>query len=215
MPTIAISICALQWNEGTGGFPWFMALLRSIKKEKNSILEGLAKRIAKGDVSALDGFIKETQGDLYRFCFYLTGKKQLAEELAQDTYLKVVECISELKDYSQLKSWLCRIAKNQLIDQTRSAEHKLQKLSSHSDEENDILEGITSPGASNVEDIVTLQGILNQLDVEDRTVLVLAHHEEKSSQEIAEILQITDGAVRMRLSRARKNFLELYKKEEN
>lgn len=206
-----------------GGIPSQMSSVRAIKDDRE-LLASLVKEVQKTkSEKAMEALVLKTQNRFVRTCFHLVGSKSKAEDLAQDAYLKAFSNIKELKDPKTFYGWLCRIARNTWIDQSRTAEHKIKKLEkspsgqkgqSQEEEHAEILSSIEDKTSGNVEKIVALQQTLNQLDSDDRMILLLAHHEQMSTSEIAEVLGVSEGAVRMRLTRARREFFEVYDKIE-
>lgn len=57
--------------------------------------------------------------DVYRYALALCGDKALAEDLAQDTFLKAMDALHRFRGECELRTWLCRIARNQYISHLR------------------------------------------------------------------------------------------------
>ena len=197
-----------------------MSSVRS-KGEDRDELAALVKEVQKKKSEhAMEALVLKTQSRFVRICFHLVGSKAKAEDLAQDSYLKAFCNIKDLKDPKTFYGWLCRIARNTWIDQSRTAEHKIRKLEKHAsahateDEQSEIVSSIEDKTSGNVEQMLSLQQTLNRLDPDDRMIILLAHHEQMSTSEVADALGISEGAVRMRLTRARREFFEVYEKIE-
>ena len=111
------------------------------------------RKLQKGDTSQLEPVLKATQARLYAFCFHLTGEPGHAEELAQEVYLRAFKTLAELPHPEGVFAWLFRIARNVRIDQTRTAESKLDGLTSRQDAESDEerVAGMEAGGASDAE----------------------------------------------------------------
>ncbi len=175
----------------------------------NKNLTQIVQNVLAGDKTSLALLITETQPSLFLFCFHLTKNKQTSEDLTHDTFLKAISSLKDLKNPELLLAWLKKIARNLHLDYLKSASNRNQVLV-------EDYEGLNGHQTSEISDsqIDTLK-ILNQLDEEDRAILVLIDIQECSYQEAAETLDIPEGTVKSRLSRARDKFSDLYTSKKN
>ena len=159
-------------------------------------------RAKQGDETALGMLIDLTQDHLFRFCMYLCNNPSQAEDLCQETFLKCLDRLESVQDEKGLLPWLFKIAKNQFIDFTRSARPKEEGL------------GEQAEMAQNTESdvILTVRECLSRLTPEERIVLVLVDSEGCSYREAAQVVGITEEALKSRVFRARKAFLRLFEK---
>lgn len=170
---------------------------------KNDLAD-LVVRAQGGDEKALVALVEQTQNSLYRFTYYLAGNEALAQDLCQETYVRVFESLSKLKDPGRFQSWIYIMAKNLFLDHCRKSSTK-NEISSEAWES---VDGASqSPEApKNIE----VQQTLALLTEEYRLVLVLVDMEGYSYGEAAEIIGISENALRSRLHRARQQFLTKY-----
>lgn len=148
---------------------------------------------------------------IYQDIYFLFRDHTLAEDVVQESFLKVVKQAPKLKDASNIKAWLKKVARNTAYDYMK----KNKKYRHVSDLE--IVKDIelVSPTseiavADQVEKQIRnemLHEALNQLNTNYRNVLFLYYVEEKSYKAIAEELQISEQAVAQILVRARKKLL--------
>jgi RNA polymerase sigma-70 factor, ECF subfamily len=148
---------------------------------------------------------------ILRYLVRLIGPDE-AEDLAQEVFIRIGRSLDEFREESQLSTWIYRIATNAAIDRMRSAEYRAARQSTP-------LEGSCEPGAAEIviespdvsiehqairkEMSGCVQGLLNQLPECYRTVLILSDMEDLKDREIAEVLEITVEAAKIRLHRAR------------
>ena len=152
-----------------------------------------------------------------RYILRLSGaEKETLEDVAQEVFLKAYVNLNSFNRELKFSSWLYRIAHNETISHWRR--NKSANGGSVSFDELDFLKTILSDG-KNLEDQVywKLDGqqavrALENLDEKYRDVLVLAFLEDKSYQEIAEILKKPIGTVGTLISRAKKRLAEELKK---
>jgi RNA polymerase sigma-70 factor (ECF subfamily) len=166
----------------------------------------------KGDQAAISELVEAAQPRLYRFCFYLCGNKPKAEDLCQEAFIKALSNLKKIKEPARFLSWLFRSTKNHFLDEVKAARNRESESIDSPDEEGGS--AATRSEALKLdarqEGMVAVQEALSKLAQEDRFVLLLVDMEERSYQEAAEIIGISEAAVRSRLHRARKAFEELF-----
>ena len=146
---------------------------------------------------------------IYRFIFFRVGHKEVAEDLAEEVFLKAFTKISSINESGAFEGWLYRIARNLVIDYYR------QKKSTVALEE---IEN-TLEYETNVVDVVNLQNqqkvllkLIKELSAEQQVVLKLKFFEDLENHEIAELLNKSEGSVRVIQHRAIIKLQELIKK---
>ena len=81
----------------------------------------LAVALLTGDEAAFTEFVKAFHARLSQYSFLMCGHREDAEEVAQETLLKVFQSVDQLRDPSRLKSWVYRIAKNECFMKRRKS----------------------------------------------------------------------------------------------
>jgi RNA polymerase sigma-70 factor (ECF subfamily) len=170
----------------------------------------LKLRVAK-DPEAFGELYNIYVDQIFRFVYFKVSRKEEAEDLTAEVFLKTWQYISEEKEIKSLKAFLYQIARNSVIDfyRKRNVENYFGK-SGESEEENEKLQekNITDPRKNPLEeiqlnsDIEEVKKALQNLKDEYREVIVLKYVEEMSIGEIANILGKTNGAVRVLAHRA-------------
>jgi RNA polymerase sigma-70 factor (ECF subfamily) len=135
---------------------------------------------------------------IYRMC----GDMQLAEDAAQETFIRVWLRLSSYSPRVSLRNWLYRIAVNAAIDMLR----KEKRIMPQAVEDLHLLDSQPGPEAmlASAESTRMVQAAVLTLPDASRAVLVLREYEDLSYQEIAESLDIPVGTVMSRLNYARK-----------
>ena len=137
-----------------------------------------------------------------------------AEDLTQETFVKVHQALENFRDESQLSTWIYRIATNTALDRLRSPSFQRTARVSLSEnlDESEIADKAICTGEKKplIEQQLIreemndcIRGYIEKLPENYRTVLVLSEYEELKNNEIAEILGITLDTVKIRLYRAR------------
>lgn len=149
---------------------------------------------------------------LYRLAYRFTGQRDDAEDLLQDLLLKLYPRLDELQSIEKPGPWLARVLYRQYIDRLRSKKRSpLQPM----DDEQAVYEVHASDDAqpSDVADTAIksrlLQAALDQLNEDQRTAIMLHDVEGYSLQELQQILDVSQGTLKSRLSRARAKLREL------
>lgn len=171
----------------------------ALMKERRSLSNETIQAAQAGDRSAQSELIRESQDDLYRFCFYLCGDPVLAQDLTQETFVRVLEKLSRLEDPGSFKSFLLRAAKNLFLDHIKSHKNAptvdLNEISDKLSLEGD------DPGL-----VLQVREALLALNPDERIILLLVDLEKHSYAEAAKILGLSEDVVTTRVFRARQSF---------
>lgn len=187
-----------------------------------AVEESLIVRCKAGDSLAFDELISAHQDRVFNTAFRLMGNYEEALDLTQEVFLNCFRKISSFKGDSALSTWLYRItvntAKNRWkYQQSRgfSRTHSLDAPLSAEDEERVKQFPDTQPTprkvATDREVMGFLEGHLLTLNEEHREILVLRYIEERSYEDIADVLKLSLGTVKSRIHRARNELRDLMK----
>jgi len=149
---------------------------------------------------------------LYNFAHWLTGNRNDAEDLVQETYAKALRGFGSFAEGTNLRAWMYRILRNSFL--TSRSGLRAQSMSPLDDDEAGL---ITLAVHSLTPEFLLLQqegkqtmvDALACLPVNYREVILLCEIEEMSYKEIAQVLSVPIGTVMSRLARARKMLREL------
>ncbi len=158
-----------------------------------------------------DNLIRPQLGALYRFAFRLTGTRSDAEDLVQDTLVKVYRRRDELSGIRELKPWLGRVLFNQFVDDKRRYARRTLHLVDPNADPDAIAADDGGPEAlsSSIEVTSKLQTALERLSEDHRVVLLLHDAEGYKLQEIQEVTGTPVGTLKSRLHRARARLREI------
>ena len=172
----------------------------------------LAREILAGSPEAFERFVDHFRTKVFRYTWLMCGQREDAEEVAQDTLLKVFENFGQLREPEQVRPWVFRIAKNACLTKRRKsifAPESSQELSLDAllpaRGEMPLADTALSPEKSALQSEVrdALQAAIRALPDLYRSVLLLRDVEGLSTEEAAEVLGISEDAVKTRLHRAR------------
>ena len=166
----------------------------------------------KGDESALETLINRHKQKIYSFIYSKILDRDLAEDVFQDTFIKVIKSLKrgKYKDNGRFLSWVLRIAHNLVIDHYRK-EKQLQTVS-NDNYETDIFNSQQFSDKTIEDKMVNRQitnevrNLIKQLPEDQREVVILRHYCELSFKEIAEY---TDVSINTALGRMRYALINL------
>ncbi len=172
-------------------------------QESTEIARGLRRR----DPDLLDRLIEQYQHRLLRYLLYLTGSRELAEDLFQETWIRVLERGHQFNHKFAFSTWLFAVARNLTIDHMRRKQPASLDGLLH-DENDDAPFDVPATGLASAFDL-TLQREQNEqisagmqhLPAEYREALVLRFQEGMSLEEIAGVACVPLGTVKSRIYR--------------
>ncbi|HVT03162.1 MAG TPA: RNA polymerase sigma factor [Thermoanaerobaculia bacterium] len=147
-----------------------------------------------------DGFYRKTARPLWIYLARITGDGGIADDMLQKSYYRFLRSSLTTHDEKQLKSFLFQIATNLVRDSWRKPMREVEL--------GDADHATVGPAAQ-VEMRHDLQRVFSQLRAEDRALLWLAHVDGSSHSEIATVLGVKDGSVKVMLHRARQKLAGL------
>lgn len=158
----------------------------------------LAVRCRNGDTSAYAGLVRAYSGRIFAICLAMLGNHHDAEDIAQQTLLNGLRGIGRLRSDEQFGAWISRIARNLCVDFVRKRKHKPSVVVQQANS--------ARPDSGGYPE---LEGALARLPRESRLTLMLYYFDGRDTKNIARALDISQGAVQTRLSRARKQLRKL------
>lgn len=150
--------------------------------------------------AAISRWMAEWGGRLVRYAHFLTGDPDLAQDIAQEAFLRLYVFLGSRGGREPTPGWLFTVAKHLAADAKRR--QRREPTGGHSLSSPAGGEGVRDDAASGT----MVRDVLSRLSPEDRECLYLFYYAELSSQEIARHLKIPAATVRTRLMRARQRF---------
>jgi len=166
--------------------------------------EQLAHEVQKGEVAALDELVERHHSSLIGFLYRMTGgERSLAEDLAQEAFIRVIKAIQTYQYPRPFKHWLYAIAINLVRDHYRKIDlgYSISSLTNHWEDEGlQVASPSTEELVQNEEEKSNLLAALKALPIQQREVFVLRYYQELPLADIAALLTIPVGTVKSRLS---------------
>lgn len=155
---------------------------------------------AGGDMAAFERLVRAMQGHVWRYAVHLLGDAALAEDVAQEVFLRVHRKLGTLRDPERFVPWLLAIARNAAFDAGRSRQRRPLELLG--DREVPTFQPSPDPHLG-----FEIHDALTQLDPASREALVLVCLVGFTYDEAAEVLEAPAGTVKSRVYRARKQLM--------
>lgn len=170
----------------------------------NSSTELLA-RVRSGDEDAFRQIFDRYARPVISFIYDMVGQRDLAEELAQETFVRAYKGIQSLRDDTKLSTWLFGIAKNVARESLRSRWRTDSKVEMEDDGVMQLSDTELLPDDQliNKELNAVIQEALLKLDADKREVFTLKVFQQRSYEEIAEITGFSIPKLKTDLHRAR------------
>ena len=179
---------------------------------------GVVARYLEGDRSAFAELVERYQTRLLNFIYRTTGDRERAEDLVQETFIRVYRHLHRFDQTKKFSTWIYTIAsnlaKNELRNRSRNPLVLFQTLRRTWDADQRPLEW--EDNTYRPDDLFrkrhlrrTVEAAVAELPEHHRTVFVLREVEGKTYEEIAEITGCNLGTVKSRLNRARNRFAQI------
>jgi len=172
-----------------------------LRERNESTLIQLAKN---GDKTAFEGIYKRYVERVYALCLRLSGDTTMAEELAQDVFIRTWEKLPSFRGESAFYSWLHRLTVNVVLGERRSRARRLSRVA--------VVEELPEPPGNGSDAgqhfSMDLERAIASLPAGARTVFVLHDIEGYRHNEIAELMDTAPGTSKSQLHWARKHLRE-------
>lgn len=194
-----------------------------MSSEEHEEAQFVARLVAR-DESAFNELVITYQRRVFALVFRMLGRREEAEDLAQEVFVQVFKAIDQFRGDSKLSTWIYRIAVNLCKNRAKYLSRR------HANDQDDVdamadrlpfsaAKGVSVGGISRPDELVegmqlevVVKRAIAQIEPEFREVLILRDVEDMSYEEIAEVTGLADGTVKSRIHRARAQLRTLVEK---
>jgi RNA polymerase sigma-70 factor (ECF subfamily) len=167
----------------------------------------------KGNKSSFEALMRKYFPLILNFTYRYIGNRETAEDLTQEVFIRVYNSAARYSPRSRFKTWIYTIAKNISINELRRLKRAPASLDEHFKVDDDKLrsqmadQNITNPDDKMIQTnmISIIRAAVNDLPVNQRTAVILRRYDDFSYHEISKVMNLSVGAVKSLLNRARKN----------
>ena len=164
----------------------------------------LIESCKRGDPEAFETLVRQTHRTVFSFAFRIVGNAEDAADVTQDVYVRVWRSIRSFRGESQFGSWLYRITSNAALTHLKRRQRQGDPV--------DPVDLPEVPGPDRVQqadDAAALEQALKVLPPEQRAVIVMKDVYGMTCEQIGKELGSTEGAIKVRLFRARHRLADL------
>ena len=175
--------------------------------------ENYIEKTIKGDSNAFAFLIDKYKDMVFTLAIKMVKSREEAEEVSQDAFIKAFKYLPKFKGDSKFSTWLYKIAYNTSLDAIKKKSNSYNNVP---------IDDITVNYISSVETIldgiereeraVVINDCMQQLQEDERAILLFFYFKELSLKEIIEITSMSEANVKVKLHRARKKLLSIVKK---
>ncbi|WP_410004293.1 RNA polymerase sigma factor [Aequorivita nionensis] len=172
----------------------------------------IINQIIGGDTQAFSVLVDVYKDLVFTLAIRMLKNREEAEEVSQDTFIKIYKALPKFKGESKLSTWIYKVAYNTCLDQIKKNNRRYDEVAIDSFSENQIKTLDNALDAlEEKEQQQTIQDCLQQLTSKDSFLLTLFYFEELSLEEISQIVNMEANTVKVNIHRARKRLAILLK----
>jgi RNA polymerase sigma factor (sigma-70 family) len=170
----------------------------------------LMLKVKSGDLDKMALLFHRHHRPLYGFLFHMTGQRESGEDMVQTVFYRMLKSRHTFTGSGEFRTWMYHVARNVLSDHFRKAKRAPRHYDMAGLEERVSADLRTDELVEKKMAIRALQKAMAALNPESREILVLSRFQELKYAEIAGILEISEGAVKVRVFRAISQLKALY-----
>ena len=177
--------------------------------------EDLMERFRDGDARAFESLLERHERKIFNFIFRFVRNRELANDLLQETFLRVVKNAKRYTRKAKFTTWLYTIARNQSIDALRRQQHRrhrsLDPPSGKAADGPTLLERVPGQSPDGLERTdahqisARISAAIDELSEEQREVFVMREVQQLKFKEIAEVIGVSENTIKSRMRYALEN----------
>lgn len=171
-------------------------------------------KILEGETSAFSTLVDQYKDLVFSLALRMMKNKEEAEEVAQDSFIKVYKSLSKFKGDSKFSTWIYRVAYNTCLDRLKKNQRQQQTVTIDEYTEHQVksLDNAYDQ-LEKKERELAIQNCLKLLPSEDSFLISLYYYEEQSLEEISKVIGLKPNNVKVKLFRARKKLATILKEQ--
>lgn len=183
--------------------------------------EELMVELAAGSHGAFDELLTRYEAPVITFCYAFLRNREAAEDIAQETFMRVFRNAKRYQPVAKFTTWLYKIAANLCINEIKKGKLRnalsLDEPAGPDPDGSRIVERIATDTASPLTNMeraeaqVLIGKAIEHLPPDQRSTLIMVEYHQMQYQDIAEVLDVSVSAIKMRVKRARETLRETLK----
>lgn len=175
----------------------------------------LMLQVKEGDLDKMGLLFQRHHQALYGFLYRMTGQKEQSEDLVQNVFFRMLKYRHAFAGSGEFKTWMYHVARNALSDHFKRSGKKKSVYELSVVENKVMAEHRSDAMIESRQNKQLLEKAMNSLSNENRELLILCRFQELKYKEVATILNINEGAVKVRVHRALSELKNIYQQLSN
>jgi len=151
---------------------------------------------------------------VYAKCISMLKDNEAAEDATQEIFVKILLSLSRFTGKSKFSTWIYSITYNYCIDMIRRDKKDIEVAVNDFSRIDHVDDNLLDAEILET-NIFRLKVVLNHMNVEDKSILMMKYQDDLSIREICEMLNKTESAVKMKILRAKEKFIKIYNEHYN
>ena len=173
----------------------------------------LINKIIEGDTKAFSTLVNRYKDLVFTLVIRMLKHREEAEEVSQDTFIKVFKSLGKFKGDSKFSTWIYKVTYNTCLDRIKKNKRQIKEIAIDEFSEHEIKtidNALTSLERKEQEE--KIQECLQLLPSQDSFLLTLYYFEDLSLEEISKIVDIEPNTIKVKIFRSRKKLASILKK---
>ncbi|HFA48817.1 MAG TPA: sigma-70 family RNA polymerase sigma factor [Bacteroidetes bacterium] len=162
------------------------------------------------DSKHFSALYRKYSGRVYGKCISLLKEEHLAKDATQDIFMKIFLNLGQFGEKSKFSTWVYSITYNYCIDLIRKKKKMSNIFSDEMEKVPDVVEDVHDEELLTME-VGRLRKVLNEIPVGDKAILLMKYQDGLQIKDIANILNKTESAIKMKIKRAKHKAQKAYK----
>jgi RNA polymerase sigma factor (sigma-70 family) len=172
-------------------------------------------KVKNGDLDRMGLLFERHHRQLLGFLFHMTGNREQSEDLVQNVFYRMLKYRHTFRGDGEFRAWMYHVARNAIHDEGRTLKRSVRHEDIDHYAERIGGGSLADTPVEKKQELKALREAMAGLSEENREILVLSRFQEMKYQEIAGIMNISEGAVKVRVHRALQQLKNIYLKMES
>lgn len=167
-------------------------------------------KVKSGDLNRMGLLFERYHRELFGFLYHMSSNADASEDMVQTVFYRMLKYRHTFTGEGEFRTWMYHLARNVLIDSAKQHKRSAQQYDVQTYAEQIGGGALADESLQREQEAVQLQEALARLSPDHREVLVMSRYQELKYEEIARILNTTEGAVKVRVHRAMNELKKIY-----
>lgn len=167
-------------------------------------------KVKEGDLNRMGLLFERYHRELFGFLYHMSGNPDASEDMVQTVFYRMLKYRHTFTGEGSFRTWMYHLARNVLADSAQQNKRSAQQYDVQAYAERIGGGPLADESLQKEQELALLQGALARLSPDHREVLVMSRYQELKYEEIARVLNTTEGAVKVRVHRAMNELKKIY-----